>query len=161
MLDISKAFDCVSHETLLDKLEFLGLPREWFANYLSNRTQYVSIGNGKSAPCEIKFGVPQGSCLGPVLFLCYLNFMPNCTSLESLMFADDCTIIGTGKNIDELCHKINNELKVIEDYFLSNNMLLHPTKTRFILFSRSPYCPDLWLGGEKIKRVQEKLQISH
>ena len=67
MLDISKAFDCVEHGTLLDKIEFWGLPRNWFANYLSGRTQYVNVGNGNSGSHLIEYGVPQGSCLSPVL----------------------------------------------------------------------------------------------
>ena len=71
------------------------------------------------------------------------------------MFADDCTLVGVGKNLNTLCQKINSELKIIQDYFLANNMLLHPTKTRFMLFHRRSECPKLWLGNTLIKRVGE------
>ena len=155
MLDISKAFDCVHHQTLLDKLEFWGLPRAWFANYLSGRSQYVNIGNGNSESHEIEYGVPQGSCLAPTLFSLYLTCLPCNISLECLMFADDCSIVGVGKNIKKLFKKVNEELKIIQEYFLANNMLLHPNKTRFMLFHRRSECPDLWLGDQKIKRVGE------
>ena len=113
------------------------------------------MGNGNSGSHLIEYGVPQGSCLSPVLFSLYLTCLPSNLSLDCLLFADDCTLVGVGKNINRLFEKINSELKIVQEYFLSNNMLLHPTKTRYMVFHRRADCPDLWLGDQKIKRVRE------
>ena len=92
-LDFSKALDTVNHNILLSKLYKYGIrgkPLDWFTSYLLNRTQYVQIGNDKSSPLEIVCGIPQGSTLGPLLFLLYINDMPNSsTKLSFRMFADD------------------------------------------------------------------------
>ena len=81
-LDFSKAFDTVSHEILLSKLYHYGIrgiPLDWFENYLHNRTQFVKIGSSQSNTETITCGIPQGSTLGPLLFLLYINDLPNCS----------------------------------------------------------------------------------
>ena len=91
-LDLSKAFDTINHDILLKKLHFYGIrgvPNSWFANYLSNRKQFTEINNCKSALTNVSTGVPQGSILGPILFLLYINDINNCTLLNLLSFADD------------------------------------------------------------------------
>ena len=91
-LDLKKAFDCVNFEILLRKLEhygFRGKSNKWFENYLTGRTQSVKIGETDSQKCHITCGEPQGSVLGPLLFLIYINDLPNATDLFTSLFADD------------------------------------------------------------------------
>ena len=92
-LDFSKAFDTVNHKILLSKLYHYGIrgiPHDWFQNYLHNRTQFVKIGSSQSNAKTITCGIPQGSTLGPLLFLLYINDLPYCSKkLSFRIFADD------------------------------------------------------------------------
>ena len=155
-LDLSKAFDLVNHKKLLDKLEFWGLPRAWFASYLSKRKQYTSIGDANSETSDVEHGVPQGSCLGPILFTLFLLCLPHNIDMEVLMFADDTTLMAVGDDIDELFIRVNKQLQIVEDYFSSNSLVLQPKKTRMMFFSNSHQCPDLYLCGDKIVRIGEE-----
>ena len=93
-LDLKKAFDTVNFEILLKKMEnygFQGKANKWFENYLTNRKQYVYINGKKSEEKKITCGVPQGSVLGPILFLIFINDLPRATNFFTLLFADDTT----------------------------------------------------------------------
>ena len=136
--DLSKAFDVLDHSILLYKLSNLGIrgiAYTWLNNYLTNRTQYVTIEQEKSATLSIKTGVPQGSILGPLLFLIYVNDIHASTSSKILSFADDTTIIVQSTNQNSLIQKANDTLSEIDTWFCSNRLFLNLTKTKFMIIS--------------------------
>jgi hypothetical protein len=136
-LDLKKAFDVCSHSILLKKLEKMGVrgtSLTWFKNYLSGRTQYVDINGTKSEALSLEISVIQGSILGPILFLCYINDFYTATALFSVLFADDTICLGNGKNLNELTAFVNAELKKIANWFRSNKMAVNTSKTKFIVF---------------------------
>jgi hypothetical protein len=136
--DLKKAFDTCDHKILLSKLHNIGVrgtELRWFENYLSDRNQYVYINNVSSPMMKILKGVPQGSILGPILFLIYINDLPKCTNMFSLLFADDTTLSDSDNDIQTLISRVNTEFRKITHYFRINKLSLHPDKTKFILFS--------------------------
>ena len=102
----------------------------WFQDYLLNRQQLVSINGFSSLLKILSIGGPQGSILGPLLFLIYINDLPLCSQLFALLFADDTTLLLADENL--------NNFKKIADFFRSHKLALHPDKTKFILFTKSP-----------------------
>ena len=144
--DLKKAFDTCNHNILFSKLRkygIMGTELEWFKSYLKNCKQFVSIKNKSSPLLDILLGVPQGSILGPLLFLLYINDLPLSSRFLALLFADDTTLLYTHDNLKILEETVNNEFRKICDYFRSNRMVLHPDKTKFILFTRSNVRADL------------------
>lgn len=135
--DLRKAFDTVDHSILLSKLNSIGvrgLELEWFKSYLCNRKQFVYIDGVSSPLLEIVLGVPQGSILGPLLFLIYINELPLYTSLINYLFADDTTLQHSHENLEILTEFINLEFQKITYFFRSHRLSLHPNKTKFMLF---------------------------
>jgi hypothetical protein len=106
----------------------------WFKNYLAGRSQYVDVNGSKSDPLEIDISVIQGSTLGPILFLYYINDFFTATSLFSVLFADDTTCLGQGKKLKDLTDYVNNELQKISNWFRSNKMAVNTAKTKIIVF---------------------------
>jgi hypothetical protein len=138
--DLRKAFDSCDHKILLRKLSSIGIrgaALNWFRDYLSNRKQYVSVNGANSALRSVLLGVPQGSILGPILFLIYINDLPLRSLLKSFLFADDTALTDSGPNLPELVKSVNAEFHKICTYFRANRLALHPQKTQFMLFSNS------------------------
>ena len=119
-LYLCKAFDTVNHNILLTKLEYYGIrgvAYDWFESYLSNRKQFVSLYGTNSDYQTITCGVPQGSVLGPLLFLLYVNDMNKCSNiLEFHLFADDTNLLLNNKNLQNLESNLNIELENVSHF---------------------------------------------
>ena len=138
-LDLSKAFDTVSHDILLNKMDNYGIrgtANLLLKSYLSNRKQFVSVNGAKSDTQDISIGVPQGSVLGPLLFLIYINDLPlTLTDLGAILFADDTTLYFSHSDKDILCQTVSSELNIINNWLLANFLTLNTDKTYYIIFS--------------------------
>ena len=114
VIDLQKAFDTVNHDILLSKLNHYrirGVAFYWFKNYLSNRTQYGTINNERSEIQTIKYGVPQGSILGPLLFLIYINDLSRSIKNSKIHhFADDTNLLYASSSLKDINKKINFDL---------------------------------------------------
>ena len=137
---LPKSKTTVNHEILLEKMQSYGvrgIALELIRNYLTNRKQYVAYGDKTSNHMTIKCGVPQGSILGPTLFLLYINDIKNVSNLlKFIIFADDTNIFHSSDNIEILETTINQELKKLATWFKANKLSLNIDKTSFILFSK-------------------------
>ena len=138
-VDLSKAFDTLNHDILLQKLEYYGIrgiPLKWFKSYLSNRQQCVSINGVSSTLKHITCGVPQGSILGPLLFVIYINDIVECSpSLTKILFADDTNLFHSDKDVLKLFRTVNHELFTLSEWFKANKLSLNAKKTHYILFT--------------------------
>ena len=136
-LDLSKAFDTINHDILLYKLEyygFRGVTLDWFKSYLSNRKQFVRYQMHDSNHKIINCGVPQGSILGPLLFILYINDIVNTTSLlELILFADDTTLLFSHPDMASQNDIINIELQEICNWFQANKLSVNATKTNYMV----------------------------
>ncbi|MBY0379860.1 MAG: reverse transcriptase family protein, partial [Burkholderiales bacterium] len=136
--DLKKAFDTCNHSILLSKLYSIGVrgaDLKWFESYLSNRQQFVTINDTDSLLLDILNGVPQGSILGPLLFLIYINDLPNCSLLFSFLFADDTALTASADSLHDLYSFVNTEFQKLCNYFRLNKLSLHPEKTKYLLIT--------------------------
>jgi Reverse transcriptase (RNA-dependent DNA polymerase) len=140
--DLRKAFATCDHNILIKKLSKMGVrgtELEWFVSYLHNRTQFVTINGEESDRMDIKKGVPQGSILGPLLFLVYINDLSESSLLITLLFADDTTLLASGDNLLDLITFVNCEFKKVVSFFRAHKMALHPKKTKYVIFNANEH----------------------
>ena len=139
-IDLRKAFDTINHNILINKLEKIGIRGmaiDWIKSYLDRRKQFVKLGNHSSNCFDIACGVPQGSVLGPKLFLLYINDICQVSRLLSMvLFADDTNVFCSGDDLDTLQKNINEELYKLKLWFDWNKLSLNVSKTKFMFFGR-------------------------
>ena len=138
-IDPKKAFDTVDHDILCKKLELYGVQQRelsWFRSYLSNRKQFCRVNGVDSDVGEIEVGVPQGSCLGPLLFLIYINDLPQTVQGSSVtMYADDTSLCHQSHDLTQLNEAINSDLTKLETWLQGNKLSLNVAKTHSMLIS--------------------------
>ena len=145
-LDFKKAFDTVDHRILLRKLEkygIRGLLHDWILDYLTNRRQFVSIQGHHSSYAPVSYGVPQGSILGPLLFILYINDFCNISNVFTpYLYADDSNCFINGNNVPDAISKLNSELDKIFEWTTTNKVSINVSKTHFVVFSTKnvPHC---------------------
>ena len=160
-LDVSKAFDSINHQLLLQKLQSLGLQDtalDWFTSYLDSRSQEVRIEDSTSSSSSLLAGVPQGSILGPSLFSLFMNDLPDSVkSSTCAMYADDTTLYVTSDSVDSITTSLNHCLLLINTWMQENYLKLNVSKTKCMLIHppRKPHLPPLHLSvnGTTIEQV--------
>ena len=160
-LDLMKGFDTISHDLLLNKLEKYGISQnnlKWFKSYLTDRFQFVTCNNNSSSSKPLSVGVPQGSILGPVLFLIFVNDLPNCfKNSKASLYADDSTLTCTGKTVDELQNNMQVALDSALKLFKENKLIVNLSKTKMMLIGtnyKTKQLSDISVTVNNIKLIK-------
>ena len=161
-IDLKKAFDTVNHGILLQKLEHYGIrgtSLSWFKSYLSERKQFVNLNGTDSEVKVITCGVPQGSVLGPLLFLLYIHDLPNISKeLKFYLFADDTNIYFESNELKSLEEIMNKEFMKLYEWLCINRLSLNISKTNFVVFQakNKPKSPvTILINNKAIDEVEE------
>ena len=164
-LDLKKAFDTVAHEILIGKLKVYGidgLELEWFRSYLSCRQQYCALNGDKSSSQQVTSGIPQGSCLGPLLFILYLNDFESCLKFSKAnLYADDTEVSFSSNEPSDVTRNFQAELKNISEWMRMNKLSIQPEKTEFMVIdhprrqSKLPELQPFYLDNIRIKQVHK------
>lgn len=140
-IDLKKAFDTVDHDILIDKLEAInvkGNALNWFRSYLTMRQQYVTLNNGSSTKLEVQCGVPQGSVLGPLLFLIYINDIQRCQLHGKLkLFADDTNIFYESESTENIFAMMQEDVNILTKWLRKNKLTLNIKKTKYMLIYKT------------------------
>ena len=166
LIDLKKAFDTVDHQILLRKLELYGIKGQALTllrSYLTNRNQKCQIKNSFSSKRQIKCGVPQGSILGPLFFLLYINDLPHCLNkTKPRMFADDTNLTASANSLTDLEAAANSDLENLRKWLIANRLSLNVAKTEFMLIGSKPMIknisvshPNVLIENKQIKQVNE------
>ncbi|CAB4031005.1 Hypothetical predicted protein [Paramuricea clavata] len=165
-LDLKKAFDTIDHQILLSKLQAYGIrdhTLKWFQSYLDQRKQICMLKNCKSDIETIRCGVPQGSNLGPLLFLIYINDLPNCLeTTHSNLFADDTILSCQGHLSIDIEYKLNKDLVNAQKWLSANKLTLNNEKTKYMIIGSRQrlknldHVPKISINGHQIERVYKK-----
>ena len=165
-LDLRKAFDTVNHEILLKKLNIYGIRGTallWLRSYLTDRTQYCRINGQMSNPLTVINGIPQGSALGPLLFLIYINDLPKCLEhATASMFADDTQIETSSNDVSVMKHELNHDLENVSTWLSANKLTLNKMKTEYMIIGSNKRLkhsqihlePHIHIGESRIDRVK-------
>lgn len=160
-IDLKKAFDTIDHTILLSKLRtygIRGIALDWLSSYLENRQQYVEYSNITSECLRIQCGIPQGSVLGPKLFILFLNDICDISNIfKFVLFADDTNFYSSGDNLNNLLMSMEQEMVKLKKWFDINKLSLNLKKTKFMIFSKrkKPENIVLSMAGTNIERVAE------
>ena len=141
-LDLTNAFDTLDHDILLTKLSnygFRGVVNDWFHSYLNDRQQKVRIKDKYSDTKPISYGVPQGSTRGPLLFLIYINDVFQDIDYETILYADDATVLIYSQSLSDLFTTANESLDLIHNNLLVNKLTLNYSKTKFMILTAQPH----------------------
>ena len=162
-IDLKKAFDTVDHDILCKKLKLYGVQQRelsWFRSYLSNRKQFCRVNGVDSNVAEIEVGVPQGSCLGPLLFLIYINDLPQAVQDSSVtMYADDTSLCHQSHDLTQLNEAINSDLKKLETWLNGNKLSLNVAKTHSMLISTKQKSSSLRSRNEALELKIREIEL--
>ena len=154
-IDLKKAFDTIDHKLLLNKLEKYGIrgnANNWVRSYLDNRLQFVHYNGCNSDFLRVVCGVPQGSILGPKLFILYINDICNVSEIfKYVLFADDTNIFCSDNNLHNLMMTVNKELKKLCDWFAVNKLSLNLNKTNYMIFNKTKQVPTVDISIQKFQ----------